>query len=114
MRTLFEIITAAKDGQVPAQDELLYALLALDALLTFDHSFIIELPGKPEHQKHLELWAEESFGRVKRAMDKSPKDWLGWNNDPANPEYQRRRKIALGICERAMSPTGLPKGGEDG
>ncbi len=101
MRTLGEIITAAKDGEKPSYDELLYALVALEALFTFDHSFVVELPYKPSHQKHPELWSEESFNRVKRAMEKPPKDWLGWNNDPANPEYQKRRKVALAIWDKA-------------
>lgn len=110
MRTLYEIISAAKDGEKPSYDELLYALVALEALFTFDHNFIVSLPSEPAHQKNLELWAEESFQCVKRAMEKSPKDWLEWNNDPANPEYQRRRKAALKLADRVLRAEGEEAG----
>ncbi len=61
MRTLFEIIHAAKSGERPTYEELLYALVALEALFTFDHNFVITLPDEPHHQKHSKLWAEESL-----------------------------------------------------
>jgi len=102
MRTLCEIISAAKDGEKPSYDELLYALVALEALFTFDHSFIMGLPNNPAHQMHPELWAEEAFNRAKRAMGKSPKEWLGWSNDPTNPEYQRRRKMACALIDKLL------------
>ena len=43
MRTLYDIITEAKDGGKPAYDELLYALLAVDALAHFDAQFVLHL-----------------------------------------------------------------------
>jgi len=88
MKTLYEIIAEAKDGGKPEYDELLYGLLALDALAHFDRDFIISLPEKPSRQRHLEMWAEETFKRYKSALEKPPREWLGPNYDPANPYYQ--------------------------
>jgi hypothetical protein len=86
MRTLYDIIAEAKAGGKPAYDELLYALLAVDALA------------------HMaEFWAEESFQRNKGALNADPKAWLGWDNDPSNPEYRKRRKIAIRLAEAALA-----------
>jgi len=68
VRTLYEILVAAKDGSRPEYDELLYGLLALDALACFDRDFILSLPERPQRQKHLDFWAEETFKRYKQAL----------------------------------------------
>ncbi len=100
MRTLYEIISLVKDNGKPEYDELLYGLLALDALASLDRDFIICLPEDLCRQRHLGLWAEESFRRYKRALEKSPREWLGPNFDPANPQVQDARRAALALIER--------------
>lgn len=45
--------------------------------------------------------ADESLRRRKIAMDKSPKDWVGWSNDPSNPDYQKMRATAFKVFEKA-------------
>lgn len=105
MKTLYDIITEAKDGGKPAYDELLYALLAVDALAHFDAQFVLHLSdqvGKLTPQM-AEFWAEESFQRNKEALNADPKAWLGWDNDPANPEYRKRRRIAVRLAEAALA-----------
>lgn len=102
MRTLYDIITEAKDGGKPAYDELLYGLLALDALSHFDREFIITLPDKPSRQRHLGLYAEESFKRYKAALETSPRDWLGPNYDPANPHNQNARRTAIALLDKLI------------
>ena len=99
-RTLFDILTLVKDGGRPTYDELLYALMAVDALAHFDRDFIMSLPEKPNRQKHLAFWAEETFQRYKRALDQPPREWLGPNYDPANPSCQWARKTAMAILEK--------------
>ena len=95
VRTLFEIIEAAKDGKTISGTEAMLAMLALEALSTFDH---MELERLSEHCKcqpaRQTLYTGERFRRWKTALNKSPLDWLG-DNVPTNLEYQRRRKIAL-------------------
>lgn len=90
MRTLSEIIDAAKVGGETTHEELLYALLAYSALHYFDNHAIARLAEKKDskfitpEQEH-----EESFRRFKAALGKSPKEYVGWNNDPKNPEHVR-------------------------
>jgi hypothetical protein len=108
MRTLGDIIEATRNGERPEYDELRYALLAYQALLTFDQMAFMKLAaaerdGKKPILTTSSVWQwEEHFNRVKRALEKSPKEWVGWNNDPDNPEFQHRRKISLKVMERAM------------
>ena len=103
MKTLFEIIDSAKDGKMPTLEECYYAMLALSALHFFDHRILQGL-DKPKHQKEwwIKLQAEESFKRFKVALDKSPKDYVGWENDPANPDYQKRRNIGRKIMDKVI------------
>lgn len=105
--TLGEIIEAVRSGQRPAYDDLVYAICALDAMLTFDRKALMRLAEAENECKKPFLsysaifqW-EESFNRCKAATEKPPKEWVGWNNDPANPEFQKRRAAALKLFYRA-------------
>ena len=102
MRTLSEIIDSAKDGNKPSHDECYWAMLALSALHHFDHRALMELPDKTNAQLAFRLnWErEETFRRSKAAYAKSPQEYVGWNNDPANPEYQRERQVALRLFKK--------------
>ena len=110
MRTLFEIIDGAKSGEMPTHEECYWAMLALDALHTFDSMALIRLAEGPREFMTPEWEHAESFRRIKLALSKSPKEWVGENNDPANPEYQRRRKIGLKIFEKVSSNLEKKKG----
>lgn len=99
-RTLYDIITDAQDGNRPEYDDVLYALLALDALSTLDAATIRKLAFEKPSQAICGMYAEESFQRMKRALDVPPRQWLGWGHDPANPEHQRERQIALRLFKR--------------
>ena len=104
MRTLFEIIEAAKSNEVTTHDECLYALLAVEALSIFDSSSFQRLAEKDTKKHFLGAtyrW-KESWNRWKRAGEKSPKEWLGNNNDPTNPEYQQRRKVAKRLLDKII------------
>lgn len=107
MRTLLEIIDSAKSGQMPSHEECYYAMLALSALHYFDHHVLSELDEKHRQAWWINLQINESFGRFKNALDKSPKDWIGWNNDPANPEYQKQRKIGKKILDKVLGGSGI-------
>lgn len=101
MRTLGEIIESAKKGNKPSWDECYWAMLALDALHNFDSRALRNLAYKEKNPPNFsKLQADESFRRCKAALAKSPKDWVGRNNDPANPEYQKRRNIALKLFDK--------------
>ena len=98
MRTLKEIINCAKTDDDVSHDELLYALCAMDALSSLDrYSFLKLAQQKIENKKQTLIYCPEfQFNeRSKRnhiAYNKSPKEWLGNDSDPKNPEVQMRRK----------------------
>lgn len=107
MRTLFEIIDSAKDGHMPTHDECYYAMLALSALHYFDHHALSELDKDHRQAWWINLQINESFGRFKNALAKSPKDWVGWDEDPANPEYQKRRNIGKKLVDRVLGESSI-------
>lgn len=103
MRTLHEIVEAAKDGRYTAGEELLYAALALSALQYFDQHALFQLAHEPSRFRTPAREAAESFRRAKTALAKSPKEWVGWNNDPANPDYQRSRRTAKALADAVIT-----------
>lgn len=103
MRTLLEIIEAAKRGDKPDYDECYYAMLALNALYSFDSQVILDLhpsAGKIYTRAGLERVADESFQRGKRCYAVDPKHYIGWDNDPANPDYQKFRKMVNKLFDK--------------
>jgi hypothetical protein len=107
MRTLFEIIEAAKSNQPTTHEECFYALLAYAGLSYFDSSALRKLAFEPSKFLTPERQAEESHRRWKTALDKSPKDWIGWNNDPKNPDYQRFHKMAVKLFDKVAGDQAL-------
>lgn len=105
---LNEIIEAVKAGDRPECDDLRYALCAMSALETFDRMAFMKLAGAEAEGKKPFLvtsaqWQwEEHFNRRKRAGEKPPKEYVGWNNDPDNPEYLERRKVSLKVVEKIV------------
>ena len=102
MRTLFEIIEAAKVGEPTTHEECLYALLAYAGLSYFDSSTLRRLAFEPSKFRTPEGEAEESHRRWKMALGKSPKDWLGPENDPANEECRERVRLARRLFDKLM------------
>jgi len=94
MKTLREIIEAVKDGKKPEYDELRYALLALSFLHSLDSQYILKVYQKSTDDKPfgLKFLAEESFNRSKRAYAIPPKEYVGDNWNPDNPDYQKQRQ----------------------
>lgn len=109
MKTLMEIIDAVKAGERPEYDELRYAVCALDALTLFDEMALMKLveaekEGKKSFMIYSAMWQfEDRFKRMKTALGKSPKDWVGWNNDPENPEYRKRVAAVIKLIDRIVS-----------
>lgn len=46
---------------------------------------------------------EESFYRIKRALDKPPINWLGSGHNPDDPEVQKRRKISRKLWDKVIN-----------
>lgn len=108
LKTLGEIIDAAKSGQVQDVDDLRYAVCALDALMTFDRQAIWKLveaesAGKKPFLVYSATWQrDEQFNRVKRALGKAPREWLGPTHDPDSPEVQKRRQVSNALMQKLM------------
>lgn len=108
-KTLREIIEAVRDGERPEYDDLRYAICAMSALSIFDRQAFMKLAEAERESKKPFMvtsaqWQwEEHFNRTKRAMAKAPKEYVGWNNDPDNPEFLERRKHATRLMDRIIS-----------
>lgn len=100
MRTLLEIVDAAKIGEPTTHEECLYALLAYSGLSTFDTSAMRRLAYEPSPFRTPEIQTEESRRRWKMALAKSPREWLGPGNDPANEECRERVKLARRVFDK--------------
>lgn len=111
MRTLGEIIETARDGTMPTHQECYWAMLALNALSTFDSMAFSRMARMEQDSKpcFAVISHEEHFNRNKRAFAEDPKKWVGWNNDPANPEFQVRRSMARRIFDKALASSELKK-----
>ena len=109
MRTLGEITEAAKSGERPEYDELRYAVCAMDALMVFDRNAIWKLAeAEKDGKKPMLVWSalwqrDENFGRVKRALAKPPKEYLGDSFDPDKLENQERRKASIALMDKIIS-----------
>lgn len=100
MRTLMEIIESAKGGNKPTYDECYYAMLALSALHSFDSHDLFRFIDERHDNGINKFIVEEAFQRSKRAYAVSPKHFVGWENDPENPDYQRFRQLAMKIADK--------------
>lgn len=108
MKNLVDIIESIKHGEKPEYDELLYSVLALSALLFFESRAIQDLAKAKKENKNAILcydseWQwNDSFRRRKAALNTPPKKYVGWDNDPKNPEYIKRVKQSERIYEKIM------------
>lgn len=100
MRTLFEIIEAAKVGEPTTHEECLYALLAYAGLAYFDKEAVRKLAFEPSKFRTPRHESYESQRRWKAALAKSPRDWLGPGNDPANEDVRERVRLARRLFEK--------------
>ena len=107
MRTLFEIIEAVKNNEPVTEDEMRYSICVMDALMIFDRESLMTLVEGEEKGKNKFIYSpkfqlNERFERIKCALDKNPKDWLGDAYDFKNPEYQKRRENINKMFEKLV------------
>ena len=109
MKTLNQIVNAVRDGERPDYEELRYAVCALESLGTFNRMAFMRLAEaeregkKPILTRSAQWQWEEHFRREKTAGEKSPKEWVGWNNDPDNPEFLKRRAESKRIMDAGVA-----------
>lgn len=107
-KTLGEIIEEARSGGRPDYDDLRLAVCALDILAVFDRQALMTLAeaeskGQKPFLTRSAVWqSDERFGRMKRALHKTPRAFLGESYDPDSPEVQARRRQSIALVERLM------------
>lgn len=110
--SLGQIIEAVRSGERPGYEDLRYAICALVALSVFDSQALqrlseAEKEGKRAFMVSSAEWQwNEHFERRKRALDKAPKAYVGWNNDPDNPEFLERRAQSVRLVEKLLHRKG--------
>lgn len=109
MRTLFEIIDGAKDGNMPTHEECYWAMLALSTLHYIANSKLMQCVSMNISPLKQKIFAENEFKTSQAALNKSPKDFVGWNNDPSNPEYQKLRKSGAKVIDKVLDKKGGAK-----
>jgi hypothetical protein len=104
MRTLYEIIEATKKNEKPEYDELRYSLLVLTGILNLVNSELTTLyvEGKMPNEFIRKLKLDGICSMYGNALKKSPKEYLGWNNDPENPDYQCFHAMGSKLVEKAL------------
>ena len=105
MKTLSEIIEICRSGGKPDIDDARIAICAMDILMTFDSTHLMRMAQRENEGKNPLLVTamrsfEDRFNRVKKALSKSPLEWLGDNNNPDNPEVQRRRDVSKKLVSK--------------
>jgi len=105
MRILSEIVEATKTNQPVEFEELRYALLVYVSMMNMDHRKLRDtlLAEKPIPEFIRKMKADNSFNMYHNALNKSPKEYLGWNNDPENPEYQRFHEMGCKLIDKIVS-----------
>lgn len=109
--TLFQIVEAVRDGARPDYEDLRYAICAMTALSTFDQqAFMCLAEAEREDKKPVLVYSaqhqwEEHFRRHKSAGEMPPKEYVGWNNDPDNPDFLARRDGAKRLMDRLIEET---------
>lgn len=101
MRTLDEIIEAIKTNQLVTHDEAIYSVLVLTSVANdVSHKFNDLLcNGWSDLKKELHKKQKSVYGL---ALSKPPDEFLGWNNDPKNPDYQRFHAMASKLFDKAL------------
>jgi len=105
VRNLSEIIEECKTNGRPEYDELRYSVIALVSMLNMDHKNLHEelMREKPLSDFLKKMKSDNSHNMYRNALNKSPKDWLGWNNDPENPDYQKFHAMGTKLIEKALA-----------
>lgn len=108
MRTLSEIIDECKLNGEPSYDELKYSVLVLTAIANTLSYELNDLyyEGKMPNDLIREMKLKNGICTMYRnALNKSPKEFIGWRNDPENPQYQKFHFVASKLVEKALDGT---------
>jgi hypothetical protein len=99
MHTLLDTIRDIKDNKKPDYEDLRYAVLALLKLNAVTQS-ILEDVSSDTPVGSLASKKRKIKLLFSQALITSPKEFVGWKDDPENPEYQRYRQVSKRILNR--------------
>jgi len=109
-KTLDQIIDDVQDNKKVSNEDLRYSILVLNSLLNLSSQSLRELHRgeilvKEGKKKKIIIHdpiyhSEENFRRSKQAMSMNPRDYLGWDNLPENPEYRKRIKTGRKLIDK--------------
>ena len=105
MRNLADIIEDCKTNGRPDYEELRYAVLVMTGVLNLVNHELTKLyvEGKMPHEVIRKMKLDGGIcSMYGNALRKSPKEYLGWNNDPENPDYQRFHAIGSKLVDKAL------------
>jgi len=102
MRNMSEIIEDCKLNKAVDNEELIYTVLTLVYLTNMSISTLRDFyeDGINIFKK---MRIDNASNAYSAALGKSPKDFVGWNNDPKNPEYQKFHELGNKLFEKASN-----------
>jgi hypothetical protein len=106
MRSTLEIVIAVKESAPATEHELRLALLATVAIEHFVRKDLERLiDAVVECKPSARMRALEARGLLERmfeARKKAPDEWLGPENTPGNPEYERMLAFGKKLLEKVF------------
>lgn len=114
MKTLDEIIEDLQTNGKPDYEELRYSVLVFLYLMNDLSIWYRQLLTGTMNPIMIELKKREE-SLYSKALKKPPKEFLGWNNDPENPDYQEFHAWATKLMNKAINgelPNQQKRGGE--
>lgn len=105
MKTLNEIIEECKTNGRPDYDELRYSVLVMTGILNLVNSELTKLYVKGEMPNEFIRKVKLDGGTCSmygKALNKSPKEYLGWNHDPENPAYQKFHAMGNKLLDKVI------------
>lgn len=101
MKNLVDIIEDCQANKEVHNKDLKYAVVALTIIANMAS---MNMRSFYKHDaKPIDKIRIENFSKTySTALNKPPKDWLGWNNDPENPEYQKFHAWGSKLVDKAM------------
>ena len=105
-RTLFEIIEDCKTNGRPEYEELRYAVLVMTGVLNLVNSELTKLYVTGEMPSELVRKLKTNGGicaMYGNALRKPPKEYLGWDSDPENQDYQCFHALGNKLVDKALA-----------
>lgn len=102
MRELGEIIEAIKTNKEVTHEEAIYSVLVLTSVANDLSCKFGDLLVNGWSDLKKELYKHQKGSMYSIALSKPPDKFLGWDNDPKNPDYQKFHAWGSKLVEKAI------------